>query len=301
MIGNSDKLEGLTVFVRVVETGSFTAAANTLGRSTSYVSKEVTRLEERLGVRLLHRTTRSISLTHDGRGYFERCRDIVEAAEEAETGITLHQETPKGLLKLSVPVSFGLSHMRRELPRFLTTYPELKLHVEFNDRMVDVVAEGFDLVVRVGELKDSALIARQIMSSRSVVVAAPEFWNRHGRPDHPSQLSGYECIGYGFKQAPDYWEFSDRDGGTVGVAVTLRAVCNSAEMETAMAVAGVGVTRLPIFVCQEELADGRLEVVLEDYEIEPLGVHVVYPHRAHLSAKVRAMVDFLTERFGDSN
>ena len=299
MTGNHNRFSGVSIFVGVVEAGTFTAAAERFGHSVSYVSKAVTRLEERVGVRLLNRTTRTLSLTDAGRLYFERCQQIVADAEAAEHAITMGRETPHGLLKVSAPVSFALSYLRHALPDFLAACPEVTLEIESNDRFVDVVAEGFDVVIRVAELKDSTLVSRRITSSRGLTVAAPAYWDRRGRPTHPAELATHDCISYTYKQAPNRWEFHDPAGGRIAVNIQPRVLCNSAEMETGLAVAGLGVTRLPAFACAQELAAGLLEPVLEQYERPPHGVYAVYPHRQHLSAKVRAFVDFLADRFGD--
>ena len=290
-------LTGIDVFVRVVETGGFTAAARHLGKSTSFVSKEVTRLENRLGARLLNRTTRSISLTETGSLYFEQCRQIVADATQAERSISESHATPHGVLKLSAPVSFGLGYLANVLPDFLHANPEVSLDIGFDDRMVDVIGEGFDLVLRVGHLRDSSLIAKQISSSRSVTVASPHYWNQFGRPDHPAELASHNCITYSLMHAPDRWEYSSPTGRPVTVNIKSRVRCNSAELECALALAGHGVTRLPEFACASELAQGTLESVLEDFAQPSLGIYAVYPHRHHLSAKVRAFIDFLAAKF----
>jgi DNA-binding transcriptional LysR family regulator len=291
-------LDGIDVFVRVVDVGSFTAAAEQLGKSTSFVSKEVTRLENRLGTRLLNRTTRSISLTDVGRLYFERCQQIIVDAVEAERSVTETRAAPRGVLKLSAPVSFGLGYLAAVLPEFLDANPELALDVEFNDRMVDVIAEGFDVVLRIGHLKDSSLITRQINSSRGLTVASPKYWKQNGKPRHPSELAGHTCISYSLMPAPARWRYLDPESGPINVTVDTRIQCNSAELETALAVAGVGVTRLPEFACSKELGKGLLEPVLEQFSGSPIGIYAVYPHRRHLSAKVRVFVDFLVTKFG---
>lgn len=297
MAGNREALDGVTVFVQVVESGSFTAAAKRLGNSTSFISKEVTRLENRLDVRLLNRTTRKISLTDVGRLYFERCKQLIADAEEAERSIhQLHGE-PRGVLKVSAPVSFGLAYLRSALPQFLDTYPDIQLEIELNDRFVDVVAEGFDVVIRVGDLADSNLISRQIMPSHGVIVASPDYLKKRGRPRHPSELARHDCISYAYKHTPNDWEFTGPGNETVRAKINARVVCNSAELEEAFALAGTGITRLPSFVCERSIADGLLEEILEDYARSSLGVYAIYPHRQHLSAKVRALVDFLVERF----
>lgn len=287
----------MTVFVRVVEAGSFTAAAARLGHSTSYVSKQISRLEDRLGVRLLHRTTRTLQLTEIGRIYVERCRQIVVDAEDAERAVSAQQDKPRGTLRISAPVSFGLCYFRKGFPAFLNAYPEFSMEIELNDRLVDVVAEAFDAVIRVGDLEDSNLISRRIASSRGLILAAPDYWRRRGRPSHPSELAEHDCISFSLMQTPSYWEFVDRAGETFGIKVKPRLQCNNAEMEAAMAVAGLGVTRLPEFACVDELSKGLLEPVLTDYERPPLGIYAIYPHRRHVSAKVRAFVDFLSDQF----
>lgn len=291
-------LDGIEIFVRVVDAGSFSAAAGELGKSKSFVSKQVTRLENRLGTRLLNRTTRSISLTDVGRAYYERCKQIVADADEAVRVVTERDAQPRGVLKFSAPVSFGLGYLAGALPEFLKINPDVTLDVEFNDRMVDVVAEGFDVVIRAGRLEDSSLIARQITASRGRTVAAPGYWREHGKPKHPSELAGHGCIGYALIRNPGRWEYRDAAGKPVIVDVPLRVQCNSAELEAALAAAGVGVTRLPEFACAKELAQGLLEPALEDFTGPPIGVYAIYPHRRHLSPKVRAFVDFLIEKFG---
>lgn len=292
-------LSGIDVFVQVVELGGFTATARQLGKSTSFVSKEVARLETRLGTRLLNRTTRSISLTESGRLYFDQCRQIVTDAIEAERSIVDRGAIPRGTLKISAPVSFGLGYLAAALPEFLDTYPEISLDLEFNDRMVDIVAEGFDVVLRIGRLRDSSLIARQINTSRSLTVAAPDYWKRHGTPAHPTDLARHQCIGYSLVPFPTRWEYRDAAGQPITVDVETRIQCNSAELECSLAVAGVGVTRMPEFACAEALAQGLLEPVLTEFAPPPLGIYAIYPQRGYLSPKVRVLIDFLVEKFSD--
>lgn len=296
MAYNTKLLDGIVVFAGVVEEGGFSAAAKRLGHTTSHVSKSVAALERRLGVRLLNRTTRSVSLTDDGRAYYDRCRVILDVAEEATALAEERRVTPTGILRLNAPVSFGLSHLSRLLPAFLATYPEVTLDVELNDRMVDIVAEGFDLAIRIGALDESSLISTRLGQSRGVVVATPDYWDRHGRPSRPSDLRHHACISYSNLAAPQDWVFQTAPGIEETVKVPIRALANSAELETAFALAGTGATRLPAFTCQAEIDAGELEIVLADYETAPMGIFAVYPHRAHLSVKVRAMVDFLRDQ-----
>ncbi len=295
-IASIDLLDGMAVFVGVVDAGSFTAAARLLGHSTSYVSKQITRLEKRLGSRLLNRTTRTISLTDAGRAYYERCSQIVIDAENAERSINRLQETPSGLLRINAPVSFGSSHLLDVFSRFMQSYPEIKLEVEFNDRLIDVVAEGYDVVIRVGAIRDSNLVARKITSSRSVMLASPDYIKRKGCPQRVEDLTQHDCIAYSLLPTPAQWTFY-KDGVRSSVTVEPRAMCNNAALEVAMLVQGIGIARLPLFTCEQEVASGALQVILEDYEQPQLDVYAVYPHRQYLTAKVRAFVDFVAEAF----
>lgn len=295
-VAKTDLLDGLAVFVGVINTGSFTAAAQALGHSTSYVSKVITRLEKRLGCRLLNRTTRTISLTDAGRSYFERCNQIVIDAENAERSIIHLQDTPRGLLRLNAPVSFGLNRLRDHLAEFMHRYPEVQLEVEFNERMIDVVAEGYDVVIRAGEIRNSNLVARRFTTSKAVVIASPGYLKQHGRPVLADELAQHDCITYSLIPHPTVWEFS-RDGSHTSVTINPRIICDSAELEVAMVKHGIGISRLPLFSCQQEILNGQVETILDDYDELEIGVYAVYPHRQYLTAKVRAFVDFLVEKF----
>ncbi len=294
MTYNSKLLDGIAIFTSVVEAGGFSAAARELGHSTSHISKVVGQLETRLGVRLLNRTTRSISLTDEGHSFHTHSRTILEIAEEATRTAIEQQDSPRGLLRVTAPVSFGLTHLSQHLPEFMRLYPDVKLEVDLNDRMVDVIAEGYDLAIRVGRLSDSSLIAKKLYELRGVVVAAPSFWTEHGRPEHPSELSNYPSLTYSNLKTPSQWTFTGKDESVIKVDLKWVMSSNSAEMTTALAVAGIALGRLPSYACQSELDAGKLEVVLSDFEDGPLGIYAIYPHRALLSSKVRAFVDFLS-------
>jgi len=293
---NTNLLDGVAVFVETINTGSFTAAAHALGHSTSYVSKTITRLEKRLGSRLLNRTTRTLSLTDAGRAYFDRCNQIVIDAENAERSINQLQETPSGLLRINAPGSFGSKYLLDVFAQFMHRYPEVKLEIEFNDRLIDVVAEGYDVVIRVGEIKDSNLIARKFTSSHSVVVASPDYLKRKGCPQQAEDLTHHDCIAYSLLPAPTQWVFH-KNNIRSNITVEPRAMCNSSEIEVAMVLQGVGITRLPLFTCEKEVASGQLQIILEDYDQLQYDIFAVYPHRQYLTAKVRVFVDFLVEAF----
>ena len=290
-----DILNGMATFAAVVEAGSFTAAANNLGQSKSSISKQISRLEDRLGARLLNRTTRKLSLTDVGQDYYERCRRIVEEAEEAELAVTTLQECPRGLLRISSSHSFGNRHISPLLPEFMKRYPDISLEVHLSGQMVDLVEQGIDVAIRVGSLRDSSLIARKLADVRLAIAATPEYWDRHGRPSHPRDLSSHNCFTYAYAQSPRSWYFQDKDGQDLWVPVQGNLHGNSGDMTLEAALAGLGVAALPTFFCPEAYEDGRLETVLEDYYSPPMGVYAVYPHSRHLSTKVRVLVDFLVE------
>ncbi len=297
-VANTNLLDGVAVFVGVINTGSFTAAAQALGHSTSYVSKEITRLEKRLGSRLLNRTTRTISLTDAGRAYFERCSQIVIDAENAERSIGQLQDKPRGLLRVNAPVSFSSAYLLDYLAEFMNSFPEITLEIEFNDRMIDVVAEGYDVVIRAGNIQDSNLVARKFTTSKSVVVASPDYLKKNGRPLLASELEQHACLAYSLLPNPTLWNFV-KDNSHTAVNINARLMANNAGLEVAMAVNGVGIGRLPLFCCEKEIAKGELEIILEDYEQPEIGVYAVYPHRQYLTARVRAFVDFIVDKFED--
>jgi DNA-binding transcriptional LysR family regulator len=293
-----DKLTGMAVFARVIDAGSFTAAAAQLGMSKSAVSKAIAALEDRLGARLLNRTTRRLALTEVGRAFYERCARIVAEAEEAELAVTHLQLTPRGTLRVNAPVSFGALHLGPALAGFLVRYPELKVEIELTDRFVDLLEEGYDVAVRIATLPDSSLIARRITANEAVVCASPAYWQRHGRPSVPQDLADHACVTYAYNPNPHEWPFLDADGRPVTVRVDGPLHTNNGDAALHAALAGLAVVRLPRFICAPDLAAGRLEAVLNDALPPPNGIYAIYPHSRHLSAKVRAFVDFLLEHFG---
>lgn len=294
-----DKLTGMAVFARVIDAGSFTAAAAQLGMSKSAVSKAIAALEDRLGARLINRTTRRLALTEVGRAFYERCARIVAEAEEAELAVTHLQVAPRGTLRVNAPVSFGALHLGPALADFLARYPELKVEIELTDRFVDLLEEGYDVAVRIAAtLPDSSLIARRITVDETVVCASPAYWQRHDRPRVPQDLKDHACVTYAYNPSPHEWPFVDADGRLLNVRVDGPLHTNNGDATLHAALAGLAVVRLPRFICAPDLAAGRLEAVLEDAMPPPNGIYAIYPHSRHLSAKVRAFVDFLLERFG---
>lgn len=292
-----NRLAGMDVFVRVVDDGSFSAAARTLGQTPSAVSKQISALEDRLGTRLLSRTTRRLVLTEAGRTLLDRARPILEAMGEAEGSVTALSDAPRGVLKINIPVAFGEAHIAPILPGFLARYPEIRLLVGQSDRFVDLVEEGIDVAVRVAELKDSSLIARRLAPMRRIVCAAPSYLERYGRPTKPEDLSGHNCLSFIEKTHQMDWRFgSVADQQSVAVSGSLSA--NATETLRQAALAGVGIVRLSNYVVMRDLRAGALVRLLVDYEVSESSVYAVFPASRHLSPKTRAFVDYLVETVG---
>ena len=292
-----DLLSSMATFAKVVEAKSFTAAAIELAMSKSAVSKHISRLEDRLGARLLNRTTRRLSLTETGAAFYDRCARVVAEAEEAELAVTRLQSEPRGTLRMNAPVTFGALHIAPAISEFLGRYPDLQIEMTLNDRFVDLVEEGFDLAIRIARLTDSSLIARRIAPDRRVVCGTPAYFARRGTPTSPEDLVRHNCISYTYMTVPDQWQFVEGDA-TRSIAVEGNFRANNADAMRAVVLAGLGLAMLPTFAVGAELQAGRLQAVLERYTPSRTSVYAVYPHSRHLSAKVRAFVDFLADRFG---
>ncbi|MBF0374852.1 MAG: LysR family transcriptional regulator [Alphaproteobacteria bacterium] len=292
-----DRLTSMEVFARVVEAHGFSAAARELGISKSAVSKIVAQTEERLGARLLNRTTRRLSPTAAGTAFYERCLRVMAEAEEAELAVTSLQAEPRGVLKLNAPMSFGILHLAPALPDFMARFPDVTVDLTLNDRMVDLVDEGFDLAVRIARLTDSSLVARRLAPSRRVWCASPEYFGRHGTPARPADLAGHDCLIYTYTTSGDEWRWRGPAGeGSVRLKGSLRA--NNGQVLHAALLAGRGIAPMPTFMVGPDLRAGRLQAVLTEYEEEGASVHAVWPSARLVSTKVRVFVDFLATRFG---
>ncbi|MBK1696262.1 LysR family transcriptional regulator [Rhodovibrio salinarum] len=292
-----EHLSAMAVFARVVEEGSFSHAARGLGLSKSAVSKQVGRLEDRLGVRLLNRTTRQLSLTEAGTAFYEHCRQLVADAEAAESAVTHLAAAPRGTLRVNAPMSFGQLHVAPALPEFLAAYPELSVEMQLSDRTVDLIEEGFDLAIRIGQLRDSSLIARRLAPLRQVLCAAPSYLAAQGRPEHPHDLKDHECLIYSYLSWGREWRFQGVDG-ELRVPIRGRLEINNGDALLAAARQGFGIVMLPSFLGADDLKAGRLEPLLQDW-CEPAagGIHAVFPASRNLSPKVRVFVDYLARRF----
>lgn len=287
-------LTGIVAFVRTAQLKSFAAAARQLGVSPSAVGKSVARLEDHLGLRLLNRTTRSISLTPEGALFFEHCVRILEQLTEAENVVASGQATPRGRLRVDLPVTLGRVAIVPALPAFTQSYTELELDISFNDRLVDPIEEGVDVVVRIGEVPDSRLIARRLGRQGLVTCAAPAYLERFGIPQHPHELRSHECLRYKHPSSGRHrlWRFrvAERDSE---IAASGRFSFSDGEALVQAAVCGLGIVQVPDYMAQTQLQQGRLQPLLDAYRPPETPISVLWPSNRHLSPKVRAFVDFL--------
>lgn len=286
-----DLLDDMRLFVSTVDTNSFTGAARKLGLSKQFVSRRITALEASLGARLLLRTTRRLSVTDLGRIYYDRSVKILEDVEAANLAVSSQGERPRGNLRVSAPMSFGTMFLGSVIPTFLVTYPDVSIELELNDRTVDIIGEGYDVAVRIGSLADSSLIARQVAPMRMVTCASPRYLADHPAPRTPEDLREHALLPYGHSQRVS-WTFA-RDGHAVEVPVAGRLRVNNGELARDAAVAGLGVTWLPVFIVAPALLNGRLVTVLDDFAPPETAIHVVYPQHRQASLVIRAFAEFL--------
>jgi DNA-binding transcriptional LysR family regulator len=297
----SNLLDGIAIFVQVVQSKSFVNAAEKMNHSTSYISKEVSKLETRLGVRLLHRTTRTLSLTSEGEVYYQQCQQIIEDALQVEGSISGRQQIPQGRLKLSCPVGIAVSRIRPILAEFIAKYPKITLDLDLNDHKVDLVADGFDIVIRAAvQLEDSSLISRRFMSSTSLTLASPEYLAKHGTPMHPDELVDHQMISYRNLKTPEIWQYTTKSGQKIQTHVASRVLCNNSEMMISLCLAGQGIIRMPLFNLHEEVEAGKLIPLFEDLMPITIGVYLVYPSKKNMPAKVKCFIDFIVDKLGDS-
>ncbi|MEH6650594.1 MAG: LysR family transcriptional regulator [Motiliproteus sp.] len=294
-----EEFGAIPVFVAVVEQGGFSAAARTLGISKSAVSKRINQLEQHLGVRLLHRTTRKLSLTEAGERYFEHAAQALIAAGQAEDAVTQLQGDPQGKLRISSPMSFGRLHVAPLIPKLLQRYPKLQVELVMDDKKTDLVAAGFDVAIRSGRLPDSTLIARKLAPLRQVLCASPEYIDRCGLTTTPAQLTEHNCVLFSYSSDANKWTLcadDESESETVLVAGNYRVNNSEALLEALRA--GTGIGRLPTFVAGPDLKSGRLVKLFPSYQIPDQTFYAVFPERQYLPAKVRAFLDFTIEHLG---
>ncbi len=292
----TDTLALFRAFIRVVEAGSFTRVAQEQNSSQPTVSRQVAALEEHLGTRLFTRTTRKLTLTDDGRGFYERARLAIEAVSEAEDAVGRRRSRPSGALRLAMPVVFGRLRVIPHLKEFLTRYPEVSIDLVMNDANADLVEEGIDLAIRSGEIADSSLIARKIGVTRRVVVAAPSYLRGKALPKHPADLAAHDCLTFTGITAGVRWQFESREG-PVSVEVKGRVRTRNSEGIREALLSGLGIGYVPIWHFTDEVESGRLVILLHDYEPKPEPIHAAYPSRRFVPQKTRVMIDFLEQRF----
>jgi DNA-binding transcriptional LysR family regulator len=292
-----DKFQEMASFVAVVEAGSFVGAADAIGMSKAAVSRHVAELEQRLGARLLQRTTRRLSLTDDGQLFFARAKEMLAAVDEAESEISSRSGEPSGMLRVNAPLTFGVLHLAPLWGRFAQLYPTVALDIELSDRVVDLVEEGYDLAVRITNLANSQLVSRQLATTRMVACASPQYLAQHGTPAHPDDLAQHAVISYSYFAARDEWTFTAADGTQVVVRTHARIHANNGDTCRAAALDHHGVILQPDFLVADDLRRGNLVELLPTWRTLTLGIHAVYPSRKHLPIKTRRLVDFLVETF----
>lgn len=290
-----DKLALMEIFVRIVETGSFSAVAREAGMTQPTVSKQMTALERGLRMRLLHRSTRSLSLTEAGAAYYERCRQIIDQVRAAEISLGALQGSLGGTLSVNSSVAFGQMFLSRLMLDFQARHPEVSVLLTFNDRYIDLVEEGIDVAVRFGRLSDSSLVARRLAGSPVAVVASPAYLESRGVPQHPNELTGHHCLHYTYLSTGNEWVFPS-PGGEIRVRIAGRFRTNNGYALRDAMLSGHGIAVMPLVFIQEELTRGAAVPVLQDFTAAPLPVSAVYPSGRFVSAKVRTFVDYLQER-----
>jgi DNA-binding transcriptional LysR family regulator len=295
----SERLDDLRLFLCVAESRSFTKAAQRLNLSKSAASRRLSMMEERLGVRLLQRTTRHISLTEAGAAFRERLAQILESLDEAQEALAAQALTPRGALRLSAPMSFGIRHLGPAIARFMAAYPDITVDIDLSDRHVDLVEEGYDAAIRIGRLGDSTLIARRLCPVRTLLCASPAYLARHGTPALPRDLESHQALFYAHPSVPDAWTFKATPGSDAVIEARpiARMRANNGDALRTAAVAGLGLTLLPSFIVDDDLRRGTLIPVLHDYVLSPLAIHVLHAGRRLVSPKVRVFIDFMVGQF----
>jgi DNA-binding transcriptional LysR family regulator len=294
-----NQLEDMQIFISTVDAQSFTAAADKLGLSKQFISRRIMALEDRLGARLLIRTTRRLSVTDTGRAYYERALKIIDDVNDTEQMVSSESASPRGTLRISAPMSFGTLHLGPAIARFMAQCPDIRIELDLSDRFVDIVGEGYDMALRIGALADSSLIARQIAPVQIVACASPAYLKRRGKPKSPADLKGHDCLLYGHGRNVE-WVFAEK-GKPLHVPVKGRLRANNGELACAAAIEGLGIVLLPTFIAGGALRSKQLVTILDDYAPPPLTIYAVYPQHRQTSIAIKAFVDFMRHAFGKAN
>jgi len=292
------QLEDMTVFIRVVDAGGISRAAEQLGIAKSAVSRRLVDLETRLGIRLLNRTTRTSSLTEAGRGFYERSIKIIDDISELNALASDSNTCLEGTINLAAPLSFGLSHLAPAIDDFLSLHPELTININFSDRQINLIEEGLDLAVRIADLKDSSLIARKLSPIRTQLCASPEYLKKQGTPETLDDLKHHPLLHYNLSNTSS-WKLTDSQGEQHFIHVKAKINANNGDFLKDMAIAGHGILMIPTFISWKAIANGELVPLLSDYMTPQLNAYAVYPQTRYLSQRTRVLIDFLVERFGE--
>lgn len=292
-----DKFESIRAFTQVVAEGGFAAAARKMKLSRSAVNKLVINLEKNLGVQLLHRSTRRVSPTETGIAFYDRCVNILAELEEAELAVSQLQEEPRGTFKINAPISFGTTHLSPAIADFIAKYRDLRVRLTLENRFVDPILEGFDLVVRIGKpVEYASLITHAIAPANKILCASPTYIEKHGLPKHPNELRSRSCLHYGYLATGDRWQLSGPDGEH-NIAVNGVFCSNNGETLRDAAVKGLGIALVPTFMARKELEEGKLKQVLPDYRASDICICIIYPTNRHLSTKIKLFTEFIRQRF----
>jgi DNA-binding transcriptional LysR family regulator len=290
-----DVMKAMQAFVAVVDSGSFVAAAEMHDTSTAAISRQVSGLEGYLGARLLNRTTRRISLTESGQEYYSRLQSILNDLSEAEAIVGQQSVQPKGLLRISAPLSYGNHELARLLPEFMRRYPDLKLDIDLSDRVVDLAYDGIDVAVRISQSLTSQVVARKIKPIEMILCASPDYLARKGIPKTPEDITEHETLSYSYLSTGENWRFVDKNQTEVTVRVQSKIHASNGDLLTTLGVFGNGIIIQPSFIVAEHIANGSLTQLLPDWHMGEFNLYAVYLSRKHLSAKVRAFIDYLAE------